>query len=56
MITAKFLFNASLVIGTLAIILLVASIIVDQPMLVVCNVAILGISILCALRNYKEQP
>lgn len=56
MITAKFLFNASLVVGTLAIILIVLSVIFDAPELVLSSVAILGVSIICALLNYREQP
>jgi len=56
MTTSKLLFNASLTVAALSIILMVVSIIADQPMLVVCNVAILGISILCALLNYKMLP
>lgn len=56
MITSKMLFNASVIIGMLSIVLLVASIVVDQPMLVLFNVIILAVSILCALVNYKAQP
>jgi len=56
MITNKLLFNASLVVGFLSIILIVATIIANQPMLMVCNVAILAASILCALLNYKMLP
>lgn len=56
MITAKFLFNASLVIGTLAIILMVLSIIFDASELVLSSVAILGVSIICVLLNYRVKP
>lgn len=55
MITNKHLFNASLIVGTAAIILMVASIIVNAPALVLCNVAILAISIICALLNYQAM-
>ncbi len=53
MLPAKLLFNASLVVATLSIILMVASIIFNEPFMVLANVAILAISILCALLNYK---
>jgi len=56
MITNKFLFNASLIVGALSIILMVASIIFDEPVLVLPNVGILAVSIVCALLNYKMLP
>lgn len=56
MITSKLLFNGSLVLGTLAIILLIASIMANEPVLVLCNVALLAVSIVCALLNYKMLP
>lgn len=56
MITSKLLFNASLTVGILSIILMVASIMANEPVLVLCNVALLAVSILCALLNYKMLP
>jgi len=53
MITAKFLFIASLVVGALAIVLMVLTTIIGQPVLFSINTAILAISIVCALLNYR---
>lgn len=54
--SAKFLFNASLVVGFLSIVLMTASISINQPVLLLINAAILAISIICALLNLKMLP